>query len=41
VVVGATYDRPKDVPNLDKAGIGHVYWISDGMLADLTKEAAA
>ena len=42
VVVGATYDRAKDVPDLAKAGIGHVYWMADGVALSLvaTKEPA-
>jgi hypothetical protein len=31
VVVGATYDRQKDAPDLAAAGIGRVYWIANGV----------
>jgi hypothetical protein len=35
--IGATYNQPKSCPNLDKANIGHSYWISAGKLVPLAE----
>jgi len=36
-VVGSMYSRTKLVPNLEKAGIGHSFWMTDGSLYTLAE----
>lgn len=41
VIVGMTYNKPEQVPDLSALGIGESFWIDDGVCRPISKEAAA